>query len=45
MAGLEEIPHDKNETCGELGESIDMDLYAVSLWLVEWSSPGCSGDG
>lgn len=44
MAGLEEMPHDENETCGELEESIGMDIY-VMLWLVEWSSPGCSGDG
>ena len=40
VAGLDDTPHDKNETCGvEAGESMDMGVYIASVWLGRWFSP------
>lgn len=46
VAGLDDTPHDKNETCGvEAGESIDMGVYIASVWLGRWFSPRRSRSG
>lgn len=34
VAGLDDTPHDKNETCGvEAGESMDIGVYIASVWF------------